>query len=90
MGFLRVSLSPAFHASHADAMAILEDLLKHPGHHFISDSTRAVDLPLVQGSKEVTDAHLVCLARSYGLKLATLDKPLSAKPWARDVAILIE
>ncbi len=41
------------------------------------------------GHKEVMEAPLVCLARRLGLKLATLDKPLCAKPWAADVAEFI-
>ena len=37
-------------------------------------------------SKDTTDAHLVTLAKRHGLKLATLDEALLAKPWAAGVA----
>jgi predicted nucleic acid-binding protein len=37
-------------------------------------------------SKDTTDAHLVTLAKRHGLKLATLDGMLIAKPWAAGVA----
>ena len=36
--------------------------------------------------KDTTDAHLVTLAKRHGLKLATLDGTLIAKPWAVGVA----
>ena len=37
-------------------------------------------------SKDTTDAHLVTLAKRHGLKLATLDATLIAKPWAAGIA----
>ena len=37
-------------------------------------------------SKDTTDAHLVTLAKRHGLKLATLDDNLVAKPWAAGIA----
>ena len=37
-------------------------------------------------SKDTTDAHLVTLAKRHGLKLASLDGMLIAKPWAAGVA----
>ena len=37
-------------------------------------------------SKDTTDAHLVTLAKRHGLKQATLDGTLLAKPWAGGVA----
>jgi hypothetical protein len=43
-------------------------------------------LPRVGTSKDVTDAHLVHLARRYRLKLATFDAVLCEKQWARGVA----
>ncbi len=43
-----------------------------------------LDVNLV--SKDTTDAHLVTLAKRHGLKLATLDGMLIAKPWAAGVA----
>lgn len=37
-------------------------------------------------SREVTDAHLVQLAASHGLKLATLDETLCRRPWSAGIA----
>ena len=42
--------------------------------------------PQVATTKDVTDAHLVELARRNGLKLATFDATLCAKEWARGIA----
>lgn len=86
MGFLRVSLSPAFGASFDDALAALEAIVRMRGHRFVRDGTRATSLPSVASSKDVTDAHLVHLARRHRLKLATFDTALCDKPWAQGVA----
>jgi toxin-antitoxin system PIN domain toxin len=86
MGFIRVSLSPAFGARFEDAIAALEAIVRTRGHRFVRDDIRARSLPVVTTSKDVTDAHLVYLARRYRLKLATFDAALCDKPWARGVA----
>jgi hypothetical protein len=46
----------------------------------------AVSLPALFSGKDVTDAHLVRLADSQCLKLATLDGGLCKKPWASGIA----
>jgi uncharacterized protein len=86
MGFLRVSLSPAFGARFEDAIAVLDAIVRTRGHRFVRDDTRAGSLPMVTTSKDATDAQLVCLARRHRLKLATFDAALCDKPWARGVA----
>jgi toxin-antitoxin system PIN domain toxin len=86
MGFLRVSLSPAFGASFDDAMAALAAITGMRTHRFWRDATHAQSLPQVSASKDVTDAHFVHLARRYRLKLATFDAALCEKRWARGVA----
>jgi len=86
MGFLRVSLSPAFGARFEDAIAALEAIVRTRGHRFVRDDIRARSLPIVTTAKDVTDAHLVYLARRHRLKLATFDTALCDKPWARGVA----
>jgi uncharacterized protein len=86
MGFLRVSLSPAYGASFEDAVAALAAIARMRTHRFLRDATRAQSLPPVSTSKDVTDAHLVHLARRYRLKLATFDAALCEKEWARGVA----
>jgi uncharacterized protein len=86
MGFLRVSLSPAYGASFPDAMTALGAIVAMSTHRFLPDATRAQSLPPVSTSKDVTDAHLVHLARRHRLKLATFDAALCDKQWARGVA----
>jgi uncharacterized protein len=86
MGFLRVSLSPAYGASFADAMEALGGITRMRAHRFLRDPTRAQSLPEVSTSKDVTDAHLVHLARRYRLKLATFDTALCEKQWAHGIA----
>ena len=51
-----------------------------------SHAEHAALLPVLTSYKDATDAHLVTLARRRGLKLATLDGALIAKPWAAGVA----
>jgi predicted nucleic acid-binding protein len=86
MGFLRVSLSPAYGASFENAMKALGAIVGMRTHRFLRDATRAQSLPQVSTSKDVSDAHLTSLARQYRLKLATFDAKLGEKEWARDVA----
>jgi toxin-antitoxin system PIN domain toxin len=86
MGFLRVSLSPAFGATFADATEALQAIVGMPGHRFLRDDTRGRSLPAVTSSRDVTDAHLVRLAIRHRLKLATLDAALCTRPWAHGVA----
>lgn len=86
MGFLRVSMSTAFNASYADALAALAAILHMKSHRFLTDATQADSLPTLASSKDVTDAHLVRLAAGHGLKLATLDGNLARKPWAAGIA----
>ena len=46
----------------------------------------ATKLPPLSVHGDVTDAYLALLAREHGLQLATLDVPLTKKPWALSVA----
>jgi toxin-antitoxin system PIN domain toxin len=86
MGFLRVSLSPAYGASFADAQTALRAILQLKSHRFLNDTVSADSLTSLTHGKEVTDAHLVRLAASHGLKLATLDGTLAKKAWAASIA----
>ena len=86
MGFLRVSMSPAFGASFADARVALDAIVGMRAHRFVSDDTRVSSLPPLASARDVTDGHLVCLAAHHRLKLATLDKNLIGKPWAAGIA----
>lgn len=86
MGFLRVSMSTAYGASFADARTALAAILQLQSHRFLTDATQADALPALSTSKDVTDAHLVRLAASHGLNLATLDGNLCKKPWSAGIA----
>ncbi|MFN0067981.1 MAG: TA system VapC family ribonuclease toxin [Limisphaerales bacterium] len=86
MGFLRVSLSAAYGASFGDAQTALRAILQLRSHRFLADAVPADSLPALTNGKDVTDAHLVRLAASHGLKLATLDGGLCKKESAAGIA----
>jgi len=86
MGFLRVSMSAAYGAPFGDAQIALNAILQLKSHRFLTDAVQADALPTLAGGQDVTDAHLVRLAASHGLKLATLDGGLCKKPWATGIA----
>ncbi len=86
MGFLRVSLSAAYGASFGDAQTALQAILHLKSHRFLTDAVPADSLPTLASANEVTDAHLVRLAESQALKLATLDGGLCRKAWAAGIA----
>ena len=86
LGFLRVSLSPAYRAGFADAQAALANVAARKQARFISADLSAARLPALASHAEVTDAYFVQLARVNGLKLASLDDSLCRKPWAIGIA----
>ena len=86
MGFLRVSLSPAYGARFEDVQTALRAILQLKSHRFLTDAVLADSLPAVTNGHDVTDAHLVRLAASHGLRLATLDGSLCKKAWAAGIA----
>jgi len=86
LGFLRVSVSPAYRAGFADAQAALAGITSMPQARFIPEAIPVNRLPMLASHGEVTDAYLVELARAHSLKLATLDKALCLKSWATGVA----
>lgn len=82
-GFVRVSSHPAVPhaATPADAIAVLGLLRDLPGHAFWDDdisivSSPHIDRPRIASHRQVTDAHLVGVARRHGGSLATLDRRL--------------
>ncbi len=86
LGFLRVSLSPAFRASWEDAKAVLDEILQLPGARFIAADLESKKLPSLLSGQDVTDAYLVELSRAHRLRLATLDDALCRKTWATKLA----
>lgn len=63
----------------ATAEAVLRAVAEHPRAVFwpADLSYRDVDLTMVHGHRQVTDAYLVSLAQSHGGALATLDEGLA-------------
>ena len=85
LGFVRISLSTAYQATWDEVREALEKLHARPGYHFLADDVDGAASPETN-SRDTTDAHLVTLARRHGLKLATLDANLIAKPWAAGIS----
>ena|SRR2546430_2273813 len=98
-GFVRISSNataiPAA-VSPAEAIELLSRLRRQPGHIFWPDSVSLAESTHVPRSRlvshaQVTDAHLLALAREHGGRVATFDRGLAALAQpdeARDVALL--
>ncbi|MGH7868118.1 MAG: TA system VapC family ribonuclease toxin [Candidatus Dormibacteraceae bacterium] len=95
-GFVRVSsnssaLSGA--VTPTEAVSLLDRMREVPGHQFLSD-----DLPLVFGRylypkqvvthRQVTDAHLLALARRHGARLATFDRGIATMANGEDLVLV--
>jgi predicted nucleic acid-binding protein len=77
IGFVRVSIQAGFELDAAGAVETLRGLKTSSRIPFdlLGDSLGAEELPsFVLGPKQVTDGHLLQLARESSLELATLDK----------------
>jgi toxin-antitoxin system PIN domain toxin len=61
------------------ARAVLKEISGNPRHEFWSDSASYSDIPVggIIGHRQVTDAYLAHLARSYSARLATFDQALA-------------
>lgn len=82
-GFVRVSSNPKVLPSPVsvrDAVGVLGQLRGAVGHRFLVDdvSPTDADLPTLSGHRQVTDAHLLTLARRQGMPLVTFDAGLAA------------
>jgi predicted nucleic acid-binding protein len=86
LGFIRVSMTPAYRASFADVQSALADITSRAQARTVAADIAVAKLPALGNYSEVTDAYLVQLARAHGLKMATLDDTLCRKPWAAGVA----
>lgn len=86
LGFLRVSLSPAYGATWEADQESLVKLYARSNYRFLADDVDAANSPPTS-SKDTTDAHLVVLAQKHGLRLATLDLTLVSKAWAAKFAV---
>lgn len=77
VGFVRVSIQAGFESSAPDAVETLLGLKESSQVPFdlLPDSLGADRLPsYVPGARQVTDGHLLELARESSMQLATLDK----------------
>lgn len=92
-GFVRVSTNPKALPSPigmTDARQVLDSLRGAHGHRFLSDDVSLIDhdVPAIVGHRQVTDAHLLTLARRRGVRLVTFDAAIVALAQGRDVELL--
>lgn len=92
-GFVRVSANPRVLPSPiavADARRVLAALRGSAGHRFLFDDVSLADedVPVIAGYRQVTDVHLLVLARRRGVRLVTFDAGLAALAQAGDVELL--
>jgi uncharacterized protein len=92
-GFVRVSSNPKVLPSPIGveaARTVLVALRAVEGHRFLTDdvSIGDPDFPRIVGHRQVTDAHLLTLARRRGTRVVTFDAALFALAEGRDVELL--
>jgi predicted nucleic acid-binding protein len=78
LGFLRIlTQAPSYSFTIAQGKVLLSQLKMTKGlrFSFLSDNQGVDDLPLwVKGPKQITDGHLLELAKAHGAEMATLDE----------------
>jgi toxin-antitoxin system PIN domain toxin len=92
-GFVRVSSNPKVLPSPIGvgaARGVLTALRAVEGHRFLADdvSISDPDVPEIIGHRQVTDAHLLTLARRHGISLLTFDTGIAALADGSDVELL--
>jgi len=92
-GFVRVSCNPKVLPSAIGveaARGVLSALRAVEGHAFLVDdvSIGDADFPHVFGHRQVTDAHLLTLARRHARRVVTFDAALATLGQGRDVELL--
>ncbi len=92
-GFVRVSSNGKAMPSAIGvgaARAVLSALRAVDGHRFLFDDVSITDgdVPPIVGHRQVTDAHLLALARRRGARLVTFDAGVLALAQGRDVDLL--
>ena len=92
-GFVRVSSNPKVLPSPigvAAARAVLAALRAAGAHRFLPDDVSLTDgdVPDIAGHRQVTDAHLLTLARRRGVQLVTFDAGLAHLAGGHDVELL--
>jgi toxin-antitoxin system PIN domain toxin len=92
-GFVRVSSNPKVLPNPIGveaARGVLSALRAVGGHTFMVDdvSIGDTDVPAMSGHRQVTDAHLLTLARRQGSRVVTFDAGLLELAGGRDVELL--
>ena len=92
-GFVRVSTNPRVLPSvigMSAALDVLTALRRLAGHRFITDDVSIADgdVPAMLGYRQVTDAHLLTLARRSGMRLITFDAAIATLANGVDVELL--
>lgn len=86
LGFLRVSMSPAYRASYQDASRVLQSLTTLQSASFLNCDLPVFQIAPVSSYKDTTDCYLVELARKHSLRLATLDEGILGASWSKSTA----
>jgi len=86
LGFVRISMNPAYGASWDESQAALRKLRSRSGFCFLPDDVDGTAAP-ESTWKKTTDAHLIALAARHQLQLATLDMELVSESWAAGIAV---
>jgi toxin-antitoxin system PIN domain toxin len=92
-GFVRVLSNPKVLPSTIDVQAarqVLTALRTSGGHRFLLDDVSMTDddVPSMRGHRQVTDAHLLTLARRRGVRIVTFDAGVHALAGKSDVELL--
>ena len=92
-GFVRVSSNPIVLPSAIGidaARGVLSTLRAHPDHRFLADdvSMGDGDVPSIAGYRQVTDGHLLTLARRRRVRLVTFDSSILAMSDGSDIEVL--
>jgi uncharacterized protein len=92
-GFVRVSSNPKVLPSPIGveaARGVLSALRSLTGHQFLTDDVSITDgdVPRILGHRQITDAHLLTLARRHGVHLLTFDSALVKLGPHQDVELL--
>jgi len=86
LGFIRISMGPAFRASYDDSLKTLKNITSKPGAECIPCDIPVTTMPAVTSYKNTTDSYLVALAQQHAFRLATLDQRLVIAEWSDGVA----
>jgi toxin-antitoxin system PIN domain toxin len=92
-GFVRVSSNPKVlphPVATGDAREVLRALRATAGHRFLADDVSPCDddVPEIAGPRQVTDVHLLVLARRAGVPLVTFDMGFARLAGRDDLVLL--